>query len=67
MMAAFTDVNKKTADPDQMVKRVLTVAEILSRERCVANTSDFFVENGAEKHDDEEIGYCETKDHLLPT
>lgn len=63
-MAAFSTVKMKTAAPDLMVKRLFTVAEILSRERDVADTSEFLIENRAEKHDEEEIGYRESKDRL---
>ena len=67
MTVAFVATTTNPPDPDLMVKRVLTVAEILSRERRVGDTSEFFVENRAEKHEDEEIGYRETKDQRLHT
>lgn len=51
-------------DPDLMVKRLFTVAEILSCVCDIADTSEFLTENRAEKHDAEEIGYRESKDRL---
>ena len=50
--------------PDLMVKRLFTVAAILSRQPTSADSSEFLVENWAEKHEEEEIGYSETKDQL---
>ncbi len=48
--------------PDLMVKRLFTVAEILSRKQTSADASEFLAENRAEKHDEDEIEYLETKD-----
>lgn len=51
------------SDGNLLVKRLFTVAEILSRVRR-DETSEFLVEIAAEKQDDQEIGYRESKDRL---
>ena len=51
-------------DSEVIVKRLLKVAEILTRKPIVANGSEFSVEKDLEKHDGEEIGYRENTDHL---
>lgn len=54
-------------DSEVIIKRLLKVAEILTRKPVAANESECSVENDREKHDGDEMGYRENADHLNDT
>ena len=68
MTSALPNVTAtKPSDSELMVIRLFKVAEILSRKQEIVEASEIFVENRPEKHDDEEIGYRDTRDQLKGT
>lgn len=54
-------------DPKGVVNRLFKVAEILLRKPSPSPDAQAVSENDLQKHDDQEIGYRETKDWLSDT
>jgi hypothetical protein len=52
-------------EPENIVKRLFKIAEILSRTPTRQNDRCFDDENGFKNRDDREIGYLDSSDHLL--
>jgi hypothetical protein len=52
-------------EPENIIKRLFKIAEILSRTPTRQNDDCFDDENGFKNRDDLETGYLDSSDHLL--
>ncbi len=62
-----TPVMLAMREPAVIVKRLLKVAEILSRKPSEGQHQRFDGENGLQNHNDQEIVYREAKDRFIDT
>jgi len=53
-----------TSVTESMMKRLLRVAEIITRQRSSEGSDDDSIKNRPQKQEEREIVYCETKDQL---
>ena len=58
---------KDMPNPEQLVKCLFKVAEILSRTPAQADPTSTYGETGGENHEVGEIGYCEPDERFMNT